>query len=179
MSILSNPRTLYFTRILQLLFGIGFLVLISDSGVHRGWWKDINGALAVGSTHPPYPSLFLTHKKHQHQILTNPVSTVIATILTFALTLHALITHHMKSNPFSGGSSIRTILRLVLEVLVFLLWVAAVVLMLRPKGGCPVHKPTEGIEFCFWGDGDHDYARMDDRPVTRWNIGIAFAFVEM
>lgn len=51
MSILSNPRTLYFTRILQLLFGIGFLVLISDAGVHRGWWDNINGALAVGGMH--------------------------------------------------------------------------------------------------------------------------------
>lgn len=52
MSILSNPRTLYFTRILQLLFGIGFLVLVSDAGVHRGWWDNINGALAVGGTIP-------------------------------------------------------------------------------------------------------------------------------
>lgn len=47
--------------------------------------------------------------------------------------------------------------------------------MLRPKGGCPEDK---GIEFCRWGDGDKDWARLD-RPLTRWNIGVAFAFVEM
>ncbi len=58
MSILSNPRTLYFTRIVQLLFGIGFLVLVCDAGVHRGWWDNINGALAVGGTYIHIPSPF-------------------------------------------------------------------------------------------------------------------------
>lgn len=54
MSFLSNPRTLYFTRIAQLLFGIGVLVAVSYAGVHRGWYSKIDGSLAVAGT-------FLSH----------------------------------------------------------------------------------------------------------------------
>ena len=42
----GNP--LYFVRIAQLLFGIGFLILVADASVHRGWWNNINGAVALG-----------------------------------------------------------------------------------------------------------------------------------
>lgn len=150
MSILSNPRTLYFTRIVQLLFGIGFLVLVSDAGVHRGWWDNINGALAVG---------------------------VIATIFTFALTIHALVTHHLKSNPFSGGSRTRTILRLVAEAIVFLLWVATATLMLRPKGGC-IEIKDKGLDVCQ-GKGKDNFHPYSDQPLARWDIGVAFDFVEI
>lgn len=160
MSILSNPRTLYFTRIAQFIFGAGFLILICYSGVHRGWWTSINGPLAVG---------------------------VIASIFTFALTLHNLITQHMKSNPFPGGSATRTIIRLAAEALVFLLWIATAVLMLRPKGGCPevgkvrgypVHIPNDnGFNMCRTGD---DSGKLwTDQPRTEWNIAVAFDFVEM
>lgn len=166
MSILSNPRTLYFTRIAQFLFGAGFLILICYSGVHRGWWTSINGSLAVG---------------------------VIASILTFALTLQNLITQHMKSNPFSGGSAIRTILRLVVEALVFLLWIATAVLMLRPKGGCPepgqptgssgypVHdtKDLDGNKINVCATSEHSSFQWTDQPRTEWNIAVAFDFVEM
>lgn len=48
MGLFSNPKIPYFVRIAQLLLSIGFLVLISYAGAHRGWWKGINGALAVG-----------------------------------------------------------------------------------------------------------------------------------
>lgn len=47
MGFLSNPKLPYFVRIAQILFAIGVLILVSYAGVHRGWWKDINGALAV------------------------------------------------------------------------------------------------------------------------------------
>ena len=161
MSFLSNPRTLYFTRIAQFLFGVGFLILICYAGVHRGWWTSINGPLAVG---------------------------VIASIFTFALTLHNLITHHMKSNPFSGGSATRTIVRLAAEALVFLLWIATAVLMLRPKGGCPeadqttgypVHDPkdADGQNVCL--TSEHTGKLWTDQPRTEWNIAVAFDFVEM
>ena len=53
MSLLTNPRTLYFTRIAQLLFALGFLILISDAGTHRGWWNNINGAIACGGPSLP------------------------------------------------------------------------------------------------------------------------------
>ena len=161
MSIFSNPRSLYITRITQFLFGAAFLILICYSGVHRGWWTSINGPLAVG---------------------------VIASISTFALTLHNLITHHMKSNPFSGGSATQTAIRLGAEALVFLLWIATAVLMLRPKGGCPeennrsstfpVHIPNDnGVNWCATGETSGHL--WSDQPRTEWNIAVAFDFVEM
>lgn len=48
MGILSNPKVPYTVRLVQLGFGIAYLVLICYAGVHRGWWSNINGALAVG-----------------------------------------------------------------------------------------------------------------------------------
>ncbi|KAL6722301.1 hypothetical protein ACLMJK_001408 [Lecanora helva] len=150
---MASGRILYFLRIAQLLFGIGFLILISDASVHRGWWDNINGAVAVG---------------------------VVATVATFALTLHGLIVHHLKKNPFSGGSTIRTVIRLALEIIVFLLWVAAVALMLRGKDGCDdvVTDKKTGIKGCIYEDERKDKL-YSDRPLARWDIGIAFAFVEI
>lgn len=161
MSFLSNPRTLYTTRITQFVFGAAFLILICYSGVHRGWWTSINGPLAVG---------------------------VIASIATFTVTLHNIITTHMKSNPFSGGSATRTAIRMAAEALVFLLWIATAVLMLRPKGGCPeednrssdypVHIPNaDGVNVC--ATGENSFYLWSDQPRTEWNIAVAFDFVEM
>ncbi|KAF6218785.1 hypothetical protein HO133_005328 [Letharia lupina] len=163
MSILSNPRTLYFTRIAQFLFGVGFLILICYSGVHRGWWTSIDGPLAVG---------------------------VIASIFTFALTLHNLITHHMNSNPFSGGSATRTMIRLAAEALVFLLWIATAVLMLRHKGGCPEPDQTTGyprhdtkneagqkVNIC--ATSETSFYQWTDQPRTEWNVAVAFDFIEI
>ena len=160
MSFLSNPKTLYFTRIAQFLFSAGFLILICYSGTHRGWWTSINGPLAVG---------------------------VISSIFTFALTLHNLITHHLKSNPFSGGSVTRTIIRLTTEALVFLLWIATAVLMLRPKGGCPepdqangsypYHDTKDNLNVC--ATSETTGYEWTNQPRTEWNIAIAFDFIEM
>lgn len=50
MGFLSNPKLPYGVRIAELVFGLGFLILICYAGVHRGWWTNINGALAVGGT---------------------------------------------------------------------------------------------------------------------------------
>ena len=52
MSILSNPRILYFLRIFQLCIGLGFLIAISYAGTHRGWYDNITGKIVVGGTLP-------------------------------------------------------------------------------------------------------------------------------
>jgi hypothetical protein len=63
MSIFSNPKTLYGARIWQFGFALGVLVLISYAGVHRGWWTNINGPIAVASTY---------HNSHNH-VLYHPL----------------------------------------------------------------------------------------------------------
>ncbi|KAK4696455.1 hypothetical protein P7C71_g1458, partial [Lecanoromycetidae sp. Uapishka_2] len=146
MSILTNPKSLYFSRLAQLLIAIGFLIVICDAGVHRGWWNNINGALAVG---------------------------VISSIFTTILTIYHLISHHRSTNPFTGGSRTRTLLRLSLETILFLLWVASVVLMLRGKGGCPVTESGDGITVC------PDGRQKKDVPNVQWFVGVAFGFVEI
>ncbi|KAL8921345.1 MAG: hypothetical protein Q9172_004073 [Xanthocarpia lactea] len=161
MSFFSNPKLLYFIRIGQLLFSVAFLVLICYAGTHRSWWNSINGALAVG---------------------------VISSIVTFAITIHSIFTHH-RSNPFSGGSTKYTIARLAAEVLVFLLWVASAALMLRPRGGCQWKDavPTgrgnifEGQQACWKyqegreGEFIHLY---DDQPIVTWTVAIVLSLIE-
>ena len=53
MSILTNPRSLYFTRILQLLIGLGFLVTVSYAGAHKGWYTNLAGKIVVGGNLSP------------------------------------------------------------------------------------------------------------------------------
>ncbi|KAI4280681.1 MAG: hypothetical protein L6R38_004257 [Xanthoria sp. 2 TBL-2021] len=155
MSFLGNPKLLYFIRIGQLLLGVLFLVLICYDGTHRAWWSSINGPLAVG---------------------------VISSILTFAITVHSIFTHH-RSNPFSGGSTTYTIARLAAEILVFLLWVASAALMLRKREGCDYKKPADqgaykGKQICY-REGDDKYARLyDDQPIVTWTVAIAVSLVE-
>ncbi|KAL8639663.1 MAG: hypothetical protein Q9226_008846 [Calogaya cf. arnoldii] len=155
MSILSNPKLLYFIRIGQLLLGIAFLILICYDGTHRAWWNNINGPLAVG---------------------------VISSIFTFAITAHSIFTYH-RSNPFSGGSATYTITRLAAEILVFLLWVASAALMLRPREGCEIKGPVpdgeyKGQQVCG-RMGDTKYARLfNDQPIVTWYIAIAVSLIE-
>ncbi|KAL8703245.1 MAG: hypothetical protein Q9201_003578 [Fulgogasparrea decipioides] len=153
MSFLSNPRLLYFGRLAQLALGIIFLVLICYDGTHRSWWTTVNGALAVG---------------------------VIASIFTFAVTIHTIFTHH-RSNPFSGGSTTYTIARLAAEVLVFLLWVASAALMLRPRGGCEnkgtAKEDPKGPQYC-WNHEGKDPKRFNSQPIVTWDVAIALSLVE-
>ena len=79
-------------------------------------------------------------------------------------------------------------IRLAAEAVVFLLWIATAVLMLRPKGGCPeadktttfpVHIPKtdDGLNVCATSKNS---ARLwTDQPRTEWDIAVAFDFVEM
>lgn len=156
MSILSNPKVLYFTRVAQLVLGIIFLVLICYDGTHRSWWRNINGPLAVG---------------------------VISAIFTFVVTAYSIFTHH-RSNPFSGGSTMITLARIAAEILVLLLWIASAALMLRPRGGCEQkHKAKTGTEeqlktmYC-WNDAWKDGKRYDDQPIKTWDTAIALSLIE-
>lgn len=79
-------------------------------------------------------------------------------------------------------------IRLAAEALVFLLWIATAVLMLRPKGGCPdvnkpdhypVHNPKNehGLNVC--ATSETTGRLWTDQPRTEWNVAVAFDFVEM
>lgn len=48
MGFFNSPKLQYYLRIAQLAFALAFLIVISYAGVHRGWWRNINAALAVG-----------------------------------------------------------------------------------------------------------------------------------
>ena len=172
MSIFSNPRILYFTRIFQLSIGLGFLVTISYAGTHRGWYDNITGKIVVGGNPPHH----ITPSK------TPPLtpSPVIAFLFTLALTLQSLVLSHMKSNPFSGGSRTRTIIRLVAEIIVCLLWIATVAELLRKRDGCGARGKIDR-NMCFKnaeapGTSGHPY---QDHPEITWDVSIAFSFVEM
>ena len=111
-------------------------------------------------------------------------SPVIAVLFTFAISAHTCWQQFRGSNPFSGRGAIYTIIRLVLEILAFLLWVGTAVLALRPHGGCDdAHRDTvEGIDACFkYSDDrtDNPGWRYTDQPKTTWIVAIACSFVEM
>ena len=81
-------------------------------------------------------------------------------------------------------------MRLAAEALVFLLWIATAVLMLRPKGGCPdqdkaspypVHDVTDvdGHKVDICATGENSFFQWADQPRTEWNVAVAFDFIEM
>ncbi|KAL8711466.1 MAG: hypothetical protein Q9220_004124 [cf. Caloplaca sp. 1 TL-2023] len=157
MAIFGNPKVLYASRVVQLLFGILFLVLICYDGTHRAWWNSINGPLAVG---------------------------VISSIFTFAITVLSIYSHH-RSNPFSGGSTIYSIARLANEVVVLLLWVASAALMLRPRGECYSKGPLQegrwkGVTACANNDREGNVWkwRYDWQPIKTWDTAIAVSLIE-
>jgi len=68
----------------------------------------------------------------------------------------------------------------VAEAVVFLLWIATAVLMLRPKGGCDARVTGKGADVCERGGKGKESIRLySDQPLARWDIGIAFDFIEM
>ena len=51
-------------------------------------------------------------------------------------------------------------------------------LMLRNKAGCEDRGITRGLDYCIYQDSSKDKPHSD-QPLARWDIGIAFDFVEM
>ena len=81
-------------------------------------------------------------------------------------------------------------IRLAAEALVFLLWIATAVLMLRHKGGCPEPDQTTGypmhdtkneagqkVNIC--ATSETTSYQWTDQPRTEWNVAVAFDFIEM
>lgn len=105
--------------------------------------------------------------------------TVITSILTFAVTIHTIVSHH-RGNPFAEKGRVFKFVRLGVEVLTILLWIASATLMLRHKRGCDPRGATDGRDICFNGTGDksHGFA-WTNQPLITWDIAIAFSFIEM
>ena len=66
----------------------------------------------------------------------------------------------------------------MLEVIVLFMWIGTVGLMLRNKAGCEDRGITRGLDYCIYQDSSKDKPHSD-QPLARWDIGIAFDFVEM
>lgn len=114
---------------------------------------------------------------------------VLASIFTFAVTIHTILSHH-RSNPFAGSGKALTFLRLGIEVLTFLLWIASATLLLRHKSGCSRREQAEldrnkkpvGPDYCWDGFHKDDKRKgilWSNRPSTTWDVAIAFSFIEM
>ena len=103
-------------------------------------------------------------------------------LFTFAVAIYTLFQHHRGSNPFSAHGTMYTVLRLVIEIIVFLLWIGSAALALRPHGGCDIHHRTSasGEDRCYKNSsGDGPSWKYTNQPLITWDIAIAFSFVEM
>ena len=99
------------------------------------------------------------------------------------MAIYTVVQNHRRSNPFAAHGTIYTILRLVIEIIVFLLWVGSAALALRPHGGCdPAHRsPGSAAEDrCYRNPGHYDPSwKYTNQPLITWDLAIAFSFVEM
>ena len=174
LDILKSPKILYITRLVQLCFATGFLVLICFAGTHRGWWNSINGPLALGGPSFLPLSPVLDYSRH----------IVVAVLFTLAVAGYSSFAHFRGNDPFKARGTMYTIARLVLEVILFLLWIGSAVLALRPHGGCDIkHRgPSATGEDRCWKDPskeDTQSWKYTNQPLITWDIAIAFSFVEM
>ena len=56
MSVLSNPKALFFGRLIQLAFATAFLVVVAYSNTHKGAWYHLEGPVALGGQSMPCPT---------------------------------------------------------------------------------------------------------------------------
>ena len=109
---------------------------------------------------------------------------VIAVLFTFAVAIYTVVQHHRGSNPFTAHGTLYTIVRLVIEVIAFFLWIGSAALALRPHGGCdPKHRiPSSTGEDRCWRNPDVKDGpswKYTNQPLITWDLAIAFSFVEM
>ena len=112
---------------------------------------------------------------------------VIAVILTLILSIFGIVTHHRSTTPLSG-STIKTVLRVGIEFVVLLVYIASAGLMLRPRTGCTPSVDPPKDNWCGVPNGDppvngvqplNFVAPYDAQPLSEWNAAIAFSFLEM
>ena len=107
---------------------------------------------------------------------------VVAVLFTLVVASYTVITHH-RSNPFAARGAAYTIVRLVVEILTFLLWIGSAVLALRPHGGCDIeHRSAKdaGEDRCFkHTDTPDPNWKYTEQPLITWDLAIAVSFVEM
>ena len=100
---------------------------------------------------------------------------VIASLFTFAITIHGIV-RHLAHYSYKSGSKIRTVIRVGCDAGLFLLWIAAATLLLRYPKDCS--RVIDG--FCFQPKNDSvEFKDLGNQPVTTWDVAIAFSFVEM
>lgn len=99
------------------------------------------------------------------------------------MTIHTIVSHH-RGNPFADKGRIFTFVRLGVEALTILLWIASATLMLRHKKGCGHRGPRLGDnrDTCWNSEKDAKDGvgfAWTDQPLITWDIAIAFSFFEM
>ena len=126
---------------------------------------------------------FSSENRRCISMLTRP--SVVAVLFTFAVAIQTVFQHHRGSNPFAAHGTIYTIVRLVIEIIVFLLWIGSAALALRPHSGCDTEKGQRGPgpngeDWCWGKPGQADpHWDYTNQPLITWAIAIAFSFVEM
>ena len=101
---------------------------------------------------------------------------VIAALLTFAFSTFSIITYYRNSSPLSG-STVKTFVRVSIEIVFFLMYVAVAGLMLRPKTGCV--PDLKVANQCDSPDDNTTHWPHDAAPTTEWAVGVAFSIAEM
>ena len=97
------------------------------------------------------------------------------------MAIHTIVSHH-RSNPFAGNGKVFVFVRLGVEVLTILLWIASAILMLRHKKGCERRIIFDSRDSCYLGGDENkesSWSNWTDHPLITWDIAIAFSFVEM
>ncbi|MCJ1259355.1 hypothetical protein MMC24_007192 [Lignoscripta atroalba] len=103
MGFLSDPKVLYYTRIVQALFAVAIAILVVWCATYDPYWRYKKGAIALG---------------------------VISAILTFVVAGHGIRSHH-RGNPLASNGKRDVIARIALEVFMTIIWIVTVAYMLK------------------------------------------------
>lgn len=111
--------------------------------------------------------------------------TVIAVILTLIYSITGIIHHHRNNSTFLSGSTLKTLIRVGIEIILLLVYIATAGLMLRPRTGCITlaNPGPQDSDLCFppaaEGQIVESNGRYSDQPLTEWNVAIALSLLEV